>query len=166
MQGVFLLPPSHTMIAPASNSIMVHYSFDFVQQVHYPSNPLHPGPIYFLTPRKAAIFGVCSEVIHWQVNFVIDEASDTGNRSCQHAGLCFSHYGLGEATTSLHADNCCGQNKYYGAVPDVVSPHWSAPLHWVALFEHLPHPSSPSMPVLASSRESFAMSACWTTWLV
>ena len=68
----------HTIIAPASNNIMAHYSFDFAQQVHYPSNPLQPGPIYFLTPRKAAIFGVCCEAILCQVNFIIDEASDTG----------------------------------------------------------------------------------------
>ena len=46
------------------------------------------------------------------MNFVIDEASDTGKgaNSCQYAGLFFSHHGLGEAT-SLHADNCSGQNK-------------------------------------------------------
>ena len=73
--GVFVPPPPHGMIAPASNAISVHYSFDFAQQVHYPSNPLQPGPIYFLTPRKAAIFGVCCEAIPRQVNFVIDEAA-------------------------------------------------------------------------------------------
>ena len=36
----------------------MHYSFDFAQQVHIPSNPMQPGPIYFKTPRKHAIFGV------------------------------------------------------------------------------------------------------------
>ena len=75
---MFVPPPPHGIIAPASNSISAHYSFDFAQQVHYPSNPLQPGPIYFLTPRKVAIFGVCCEAIPWQVNFLIDEASDTG----------------------------------------------------------------------------------------
>ena len=30
--------------APASNNITAHY---LVQQVHYPRNPLQPGPIYF-----------------------------------------------------------------------------------------------------------------------
>ena len=102
------------MISTASNSIMTHYSFDFAQQVHYPSNPLQPGPIYFLTPRKAAIFGVCCEAIPRQVNFVIDEASNTGkgaNTVVSMLDYFFNHYGLGEATASLHADNCCGQNK-------------------------------------------------------
>ena len=49
-------------------SAVVHYSFDFAQQVHYPSDPLQPGPVYFLTPRKCALFGVCSEAIPRQVS--------------------------------------------------------------------------------------------------
>ena len=61
--GVFVPPQPHGMVAPASNAILAQYSFDFAQQVHYPSNPLQPGPIYFLTPRKAAIFRVCCEAI-------------------------------------------------------------------------------------------------------
>ena len=99
--GVFVPPPPNGMIAPASNAISAHYSFDFAQQVHYPSNPLQPGPIYFLTPRKAAIFGVCCEAIPRQVNFIIDEASDTGKGANTVVSLLdyfFSHYGLGEST--------------------------------------------------------------------
>ena len=38
------------------------------KQVHYPANPLQPGPVYFLTPRKCAIFGVCCEAIPRQVH--------------------------------------------------------------------------------------------------
>ena len=44
-----------------------HYSFDFAQQVHLPSDPLQPGPVYFLTPRKVAIFGVSCEAVPRQV---------------------------------------------------------------------------------------------------
>ena len=33
------------------------------QQIHYPSDPLQPGPIYFLTPWKCAIFGTCGEAL-------------------------------------------------------------------------------------------------------
>ena len=47
---------------------VAHYSFDFAQQVHYPHNPFQPGPIYFLTPRKCLIFGVCAEAIPQQVS--------------------------------------------------------------------------------------------------
>ena len=112
--GVFVPPPPHSIIAPASNSITVHYAFDFAQQVHYPSNPMQPGPIYFLTPRKAAIFGVCCEAIPRQINFIIDEASDTGKGANTVVSLLdyfFNNHGLGEMTVSLHADNCSGQNK-------------------------------------------------------
>jgi len=47
---------------PCSNDFCMHYSFDFAQQVHYPSSPLQPGPMYFLVPRKCGIFGVCCEI--------------------------------------------------------------------------------------------------------
>ena len=31
--------------APCSRPIEMHYSFDYAQQVHLPSNPLQPGTI-------------------------------------------------------------------------------------------------------------------------
>ena len=52
--------------APLPESAVAHYNFDF-QQVHFPSDPLQPGPVYFLTPRKCALFGVCAEAIPRQV---------------------------------------------------------------------------------------------------
>ena len=45
----------------------MHYSFDYAQQVHYPSNPMQPGPIYFKTPCKCDIFGMMCEAIPQQV---------------------------------------------------------------------------------------------------
>ena len=30
-----------------------------LQQIHYPHNPLQPGPMYFKTARKCAVFGIC-----------------------------------------------------------------------------------------------------------
>ena len=107
-------PSADCNITPASNAMSMHYSFDFAQQVHYPSNPLQPGPIYFLTPRKAALFGICCEAIPRQVNFIIDEASDVGkgaNTVVSMLDYFFNHHGLGETTVTLHADNCTGQNK-------------------------------------------------------
>jgi len=35
-----------------SNDLPAHYSFDFAQQVNIPYDPLQPGPMYFLCPRK------------------------------------------------------------------------------------------------------------------
>ncbi len=49
-----------------------------VLQVHYPSNPMQPGPMYFLVPRKCSIFGVHCEGIPRQVNYLTDEAIDCG----------------------------------------------------------------------------------------
>ena len=78
-----LQPPAPGSMVPAMNTeITMHYSFDmaqqvkmytityinhYVKQVHYPSDPFQPGPVYFLTPRKCAIFGVCCETIPRQV---------------------------------------------------------------------------------------------------
>ena len=92
----------------------MHYSFEFAQQVHYPSNPLQPGPIYFLTPRKCGIFGVCCEAIPQQVNYLIDEGMATSKGSdavISDLHQFFLRYGLGEEVVHLHCDNCAGQNK-------------------------------------------------------
>ncbi|XP_041373710.1 LOW QUALITY PROTEIN: uncharacterized protein LOC121386766 [Gigantopelta aegis] len=93
---------------------LMHYSFDFAQQVHYPSNPLQPGPIFFKTPRKCPLFGVCCEAFPKQINYLIDESVQTGKGANCVISLLhhfFEHYGLGETDVHLHADNCAGQNK-------------------------------------------------------
>ena len=69
--GEFIPPSPSSCLMPNSNDLTVHYSFDFAQQLHYPANPLQPGPVYFLTPRKCAIFGVCCEGIPRQINYSI-----------------------------------------------------------------------------------------------
>lgn len=92
----------------------VHYSFDFAQQIHIPSNPMQPGPIYFKTPRKCGIFSVVCKAIPRQVNYLIDEASDVGkgaNTTISYVHHYFQNHGLGETQAHLHADNCSGQNK-------------------------------------------------------
>ena len=99
---------------PCSLDTTMHYSFDFAQQVHYPSNPMQPGPIYFKTPRKCAIFGIMCEAIPQQVNYLIDEASDVGkgaNTTISYVHHFFEHHGLGETSVHLHTNNCSGQNR-------------------------------------------------------
>ena len=59
---------SASAVAGQSRSFEPHYSFDFVQQVHLPSDPVQPGSMYFLTTRKCALFGLCYEAISRQVN--------------------------------------------------------------------------------------------------
>ena len=98
----------------SSLAASVHYSFDYAQQVHIPSNPMQPGPIYFKTPRKCGIFGVMCKGISQQVNFLIDEAASTGkgaNATISYVHYYLEHYGLGETNAHFHADNCAGQNK-------------------------------------------------------
>ena len=100
--------------APCSRQVKMHYSFDYAQQVHLPSDPLQPGPIYFLVPRKCGLFGVCCEGIPKQVNFLIDEAhliSKGSNAVVSYLHYFFEHFGLGETIAELHCDNCSGQNK-------------------------------------------------------
>ena len=83
-------------------------------QFHYPSDPLQPGPIYFLTCCKCSVFGVCCEGIPLQVNFLMDKAADGGKGAyavVSRIHYYFKNYGLGEEEASLHADNCAGQNK-------------------------------------------------------
>ena len=112
--NTFSPPPPFSSPEPCSLLKKVHYSFDMAQQVHYPANPLQPGPIYFLTPRKCALFGVCCEALPRQITYLIDEASDTGKGANSIASFLhhfFKVHGLGECEVHLHADNCVGQNK-------------------------------------------------------
>ena len=93
---------------------MYVYSYFKFKQNHYPSSPMQPGPIYFLTPRKCGIFDVCCAAIPQQVNFLIDEAFDTGKGA--NAVISMVHYylenhGLHAVILNFNADNCTGQNK-------------------------------------------------------
>ena len=56
----------------------MHYSFDYAQQIHFPSSPQQPGSIFFKTPRKCGVFGICSEPLSKQVTYIVDEACTTG----------------------------------------------------------------------------------------
>ena len=64
---------------PCSRSIVMHYIFEYNQQVHLPSSPMQPGPLYFLVPRKCGLFGVLCGAIPKQINFLIDEANLVSN---------------------------------------------------------------------------------------
>ncbi|MCP4399219.1 MAG: hypothetical protein GY801_18195 [bacterium] len=103
-----------TPCKPNYRSIPMHYSWDFAQQIYYPYEDQQVGPIYFKTPRRAQLFGVCCEGIPRQVNYLIDEADFLDKSSNTVISLVdhfFTHYGLGEKHAYLTADNCVGQNK-------------------------------------------------------
>ena len=112
VDGCYTPPSPFTSIS--AGPAKVHYSFDYAQQVHYPSDPMQPGPIYFLTPRKCTIFGINCEAIPRQINFLTDEAGDCGkgaNTVISRLHYFFDHLSLRERVVLLHADNCTGQNK-------------------------------------------------------
>lgn len=93
---------------------VVHYSFDYAQQMHIPNLPQQPGPIYFLTPFKIGLFGVMNDTFNYQGNYVIPESVVTGKGS--NTVVSYLHDFLeadncGITDLSLHADNCCAQNK-------------------------------------------------------
>ena len=90
-QRYFFMEPSHHPpheVVNLCHDTTVHYSFDMAQQVsychcllnltkhgeqvHYLHNPLQPGPMYFLIPRKCAIFGVCCEGVPRQVSHLFN----------------------------------------------------------------------------------------------
>ena len=69
---------SSVLKLPHDKSVTLSYSFDHAQQIHYPSRPQNPGQLYFKTPRKCGIFGICDEGNNTQLNFLIDEAQSCG----------------------------------------------------------------------------------------
>ena len=92
-------PPLCSIVRENSLPIQAHYSFDYAQQVHFPSNPMQPGPKFFLTPRKCSIFRVNCESIPRQVNFLTDEATDCGkgaNAVISQLHYCYENRGLGK----------------------------------------------------------------------
>lgn len=75
---------------------------------------MQPGPIFFKTPRKCAVFGVVTEGLPQMVVFLLDEATVVGKGANCVISLLdyfFDNYGLKETHLHLHADNCSGQNK-------------------------------------------------------
>ena len=93
---------------------VMHYSFDYAQNVQYPSNPQQPGPAYFKSARKCGIFGIACEPLTMQVNYLIDEADDPGkgaNATVSMLHHFLENHSVGETHLQLHADNCVAQNK-------------------------------------------------------
>ena len=102
--GKFAPPLPDASIPCNSNDIKVHYSFDYAQQVHFPSDPLQPGPIYFLTPRKCSVFGVNCEALPRQINFLTDEAGECGkgaNTVVSWNHYFSDHHGIGKKQVVL-----------------------------------------------------------------
>ncbi|XP_052769713.1 uncharacterized protein LOC128209636 [Mya arenaria] len=99
---------------PCSQDVHYHYSWDFAQQVHYPHHAQQVGPIYFATPRKCQVFGMCAEGSGKQTFYLVDEAELPGKGSDSVVSMAhhyFQHFGVGEKHAEVHFDNAVGQNK-------------------------------------------------------
>ena len=124
-EGVFNPPEPASKATPCSRHIKAHYSFDMAQQVFYPQQP---GPMYFLTPRKCAIFGVCCEALPCQVNYLIDEAVDTGKGANAIISMLhhfFEVHGLREQASML---TTVGE-QFHGRIPAVACAHRASQEH-------------------------------------
>lgn len=87
-------------------------SFDFAEQIHYPSRARTVGPEYFKTARKCGIFGVHDERTGVQTNYLLDEADQVGKGANVVISLLHHYFSTIDADVLvLFADNCCGQNK-------------------------------------------------------
>ncbi|CAC5400107.1 unnamed protein product [Mytilus coruscus] len=100
--------------SPQSVQTTLHYSWHYAQQVHFPHHSQQVGPIYFKTPRKCNVFGVCSEGSGKQSFYLIDEAESIGEGAHSVVSMVhhyFNKFGHGETDAKIHFDNCTGQNK-------------------------------------------------------
>ena len=98
----------------------VHISFDYAQNFLIPHSPQQVGPIYFKTPRKCHLFGICAESVPKQVNYLIDEGELNGKGANETISY-LNHYFESEnaincKNLNLHCDNCRGQNKNNGVI--------------------------------------------------
>jgi len=72
--------------------------------------------MYVLCQWKAGIFGICSEGVPKQINFLIDKTHCTFKGSIvviSYLDYFFKNYGFGEMEVDVSCDNCCRQNKNY-----------------------------------------------------
>lgn len=95
-----------------SQSSLLVISFDYAQNVSYPSSPQQVGSSYFKANRKCGLFGINNEATHIQTNITIDEEDKVGKGA--NAVISMLHYYLSNNVADnlvLFANNCTGQNK-------------------------------------------------------
>ena len=117
---MFKRSKGRTPISSASTKLFLrfyqtHYTFDFAQCVSIPHHSRQVGPLFFETPRKIQIFGICMEGSGSQYNYLIDEDQTIGKDGKNAHGPNtvisilhhhFKNHGMGEKCAVLHCDNC------------------------------------------------------------
>ena len=71
-------PPPNSQLPANSNDIVVHYSFDYAQQIHFPSDPLQPVPFTFLLQESVGYLALIMKPYLVRSIFWCDEAGDCG----------------------------------------------------------------------------------------
>ncbi|XP_052819739.1 uncharacterized protein LOC128245579 isoform X1 [Mya arenaria] len=97
-----------------SQDVHYHYSWDFAQQVHYSHHAQQVGPIYFATPWKCQVFGMCAEGSGKQTFYLVSEAELPGKGNNSFVSMAhhyFQHHGVGEKHAEVHFDDAVRQNK-------------------------------------------------------
>ena len=96
----------------------VHLTFDFAQNIHLPYHYRQVGPLFFKSPLKVQLFGVCYEGSQLQYNYIFHEGQAIGIDGSKSHGpnsvISMLHHRLEQLhhpQVLLHADNCVGQNK-------------------------------------------------------
>ena len=56
----------------------VHLTFDFAQNIHLPYHYRQVGPLFFKSPLKVQLFGVCNEGSQLQYNYIFHEGQAIG----------------------------------------------------------------------------------------
>lgn len=114
--------PNKTKTSFKSFEGNAHIAYDWAQNVHVPYSPQQVGTLFFKSPRKVQLFGVCNtgNFPHTeQTNYVIDE-DEMANDGKQGKGAnctislvwnAIQKYNCGEKKLVITCDNCVGQNK-------------------------------------------------------
>ena len=92
----------------------LHYSFYYAQNVFIPHITQQVGTIYFKTPRKYSLFGICAEFQPQQINYLIDEEFCTGKGANE--TISYPHHFLDNCQIKSNqldflSDNCIDKNK-------------------------------------------------------
>lgn len=97
---------------PCSRPVAVHYSFDYAQQVHYSSDPLQPGSMFFSVLGNVEYLA-CWKQVSKLIFYLMNIMQLVRGRKVWSATWIISleNYGLGETVVHLHCDNCSGQKK-------------------------------------------------------
>ena len=99
---------------------IVHFTFDFAQQLELPYHTRQVGPLYFKVRYRMQLFGIAEEARKQQFNFLFHEgqsiAQDGKSAHGPNAVISMvdeflTKYATQTRNVHFHADNCVGQNK-------------------------------------------------------